>query len=514
MNVRANMRLNRFAKIATNTLCPMSSNWFIVQIRSLLINTTDPLKMPVCEYVPSTYTGINYEDVKRANESIVSPSLKPFYKQPLMIHEGRRQWLWDHRGKRYLDMFGGVATISVGHSHPNIVAAITEQASKLNHLSSVYMQPYLHEYVNKLISKFSGKLKVVYLTNSGSEANELAFLMARLHTRSHNIISLKNSYHGTTYGTLASTALGTWKYPFVAQPSGYMHTVFPDLYRGEWGGSKCRDSPVQTIGRNCNCSEGQCVASEKYFHDFEEMFCFSLPSAQSIAAFVAESIQGIGGVVQYPKYFLKKVYDYVHNKGGICIADEVQTGFGRTGEHFWGFEDHGVVPDIVTLAKGIGNGFPLGAVVTSTEIAENLNAALHFNTFGGNPIACAVGTTVLKIIEEEGLQENARIVGTYLINRLRTLLSEFPEVTGDIRGKGLMIGVELISNSKTKQPLEYEPMLNIFEDIKNMGVLLGKGGLYANVLRIKPPLCITKEDADFTFAVIKKALKKHQDNCT
>ncbi|XP_043261295.1 alanine--glyoxylate aminotransferase 2, mitochondrial isoform X1 [Colletes gigas] len=506
------MQIKKYINIGTNTLGRTSSKWLIVQIRSLAINVMNSPKMPVCEYVPSTYMGTSYEDLKRVYESVVSPSLKPFYKQPLIIHEGRGQWLWDHHGKRYLDMFGGVATVSVGHSHPKIVAAMTEQASKLNHVSSVYMQPRLHEYANKLISKFSGKLKVVYLTNSGSEANELAFLMARLYTRSHNIISLKNSYHGATYGTSASTSMGTWRYPSIAQPPGYVHTVYPDVYRGVWGGSKCRDSPVQMIERNCDCNEGQCVASEKYFREFEETFRFNLPCTQSVAGFVAESIQGVGGAVQYPKYFLKKVYDYVRNKGGVCIADEVQTGFGRTGDHFWGFENHGVVPDIVTMAKGIGNGFPLGAVVTTAEIANSLNSALHFNTFGGNPLACAVGIAVLKIIEEEGLQENARVVGTYLIERLSILLSEFPEIVGDVRGKGLMIGVELISNAKTKQPLEHERMVEIFEDIKNMGVLIGKGGLCANVLRIKPPLCITKEDADFTFEIIKRALKKHQEN--
>ncbi|XP_015438793.1 PREDICTED: alanine--glyoxylate aminotransferase 2, mitochondrial [Dufourea novaeangliae] len=449
-------------------------------------------EMPDCKHIPSTYTGPNYEDIKTAHETFVSPSLKPFYKEPLIIHEGKRQWLWDHRGKRYLDMFGGVATISVGHSHPRIVAAIIEQTSKLNHVSSVYMQPRLYEYV------------------CGSEANELAFLMARLHTRNHNIISLRNGYHGATYGTSASTAISTWKYPFIVQPPGYLHAVYPDVYRAQWGGSKCRDSPIQT-NRYCDCNQEQCIASEKYFCDFEEIFRFSSPYTEGVAAFIAESIQGIGGTVQYPKYFLKRVYEYVHKKGGLCIADEVQTGFSRTGEHFWGFESHGVVPDIVTLAKGIGNGFPLGAVVTSTEIANNLNTALHFNTFGGNPLACAVGITVLEIIEEEELQKNAQTVGTHLINLLNTLLSEFPNTVGDVRGKGLMIGIELISNPETKQPLETERMLEIFEDVKDMGVLLGKGGLYANILRIKPPLCVTKEDADFTFEVIKKALKKHQE---
>ncbi|XP_031849429.1 alanine--glyoxylate aminotransferase 2, mitochondrial [Nomia melanderi] len=503
------MSINNFVKISAN-IQYRNSKWFINQVRFFTINTTDLPKMPDCKYISSNYTGSNYEDMKTAYNSTVSPSLKPFYKEPLIIHEGKKQWLWDHLGKRYLDMFGGVATISVGHAHPKIVAAITEQTAKLNHVSSVYMHPRLYEYAKKLAKKFPGKLKVVYLTNSGSEANELAFLMARVYTRNNNIISLKNGYHGATYGTVASTAISTWRYPIIVQPSGYLHVGYPDVYKGQWGGSKCRDSIVQA-SRHCDCSQEKCVASDKYFCDFAETFCFSLPRTESVAAFIAESIQGVGGVVQYPKSFLQKVYDHVRSKGGLCIADEVQTGFGRTGEYFWGFEGHGVVPDIVTLAKGIGNGFPLGAVVTSAEIANSLNTALHFNTFGGNPVACAVGTTVLDIIEEERLQENADIIGTYLINRLNTLLLEFPNIVGDVRGKGLIIGVELISNPETKLPLKNEHILDIFENIKNMGVLLGKGGLHGNVLRIKPPLCVTKEDADFTFAVIKKALEEHQE---
>ncbi|XP_003489726.1 alanine--glyoxylate aminotransferase 2, mitochondrial isoform X1 [Bombus impatiens] len=508
------MLINKCVQVTT-TSANLSSfinlKWFSIQTRNFVTTVTDVSKMPDCEYVPFTYKITNYKEIKKAYESIISPSLKQFYKEPLLIHEGRGQWLWDHRGKRYLDMFGGVATVSVGHSHPKITAAISEQASKLNHVSSVYMHTHLYEYVTKLTTKFSNKLRVVYLTNSGSEANELAFLMARIYTRNQNIVSLKNGYHGATYGTSASTAMSTWKFPFVAQPPGYLHAVYPDVYKGDWGGSKCRDSPVQVIGRECDCGDEECVASEKYFQKFDESFRFSLASTHSVAAFVAESIQGIGGAVQYPKYFLQKIYNYIHEKGGLCIADEVQTGFGRTGEHFWGFENHDVEPDIVTLAKGIGNGFPLGAVVTSSEISESLNSALHFNTFGGNPLACIVGSTVLDIIKEEDLQQNAYTVGTHLIDRLSTLLLEFPNIVGDVRGKGLMIGIELISNFETKKPLQTEYVLEIFENIKNMGVLVGKGGLHANVLRIKPPLCVTKMDADFTFAVIKRTLEIHQE---
>ncbi|XP_015595450.1 alanine--glyoxylate aminotransferase 2, mitochondrial isoform X2 [Cephus cinctus] len=391
-----------------------------------------------------------------------------------------------------------------------LVAAATEQMSKLGHTTSIYMHPRICEYTEKLIGKMPKELDVVYLVNSGSEATELAFLMARLYTGSQDIISLNNCYHGGSYASSASTAMSTWRFP-VCKPPGHIHVMNPDVYRGRWGGSHCRDSPVSPGGRKCDCTDDYCLAADKYFAEFEETFRFELPNDGSVAAFIAESIQGIGGAVQYPKTYLKKVYDLIHKNGGLCIIDEVQTGFGRTGEHFWGFQGHGVQPDIVTMAKGIGNGFPMGAVVTTSEIAQHLNKALHFNTFGGNPVACAVGSTVLDIIEEEGLQQNSWKVGTHLLHRLSALRLDHPTVIGDVRGKGLMIGVELISDPETRKPLPHEQMMEIFEDIKNMGVLLGKGGLDTNVLRIKPPMCVTIADADFTVEVIKRAIEIHQD---
>ncbi|XP_043280950.1 alanine--glyoxylate aminotransferase 2, mitochondrial isoform X2 [Venturia canescens] len=473
-------------------------------------STYDLSEMPECNYVPSIYSGATYDTVRESRTKNVSPSHKPFYKTPLLIHEGRDQWLWDHTGRRYLDMFGGIVTVSVGHCHPKIVAAASTQLGRLAHTTSIYMHSGFYEYAEKLRSKLPNELSVVYMVNSGSEATDLAFLMARLYTGAHDIISLQNCYHGAGIGSVASTAMSTWRYP-VSQPPGYIHAMNPDPYKGLWGGPQCRDCPVRSKPQNCDCTENDCFASDNYLEEFKKVFKYSSPGNGRVAAFIAESIQGIGGVVQYPKSYLKKVYELVRDKGGVCIADEVQTGFARTGDHFWGFEGHQVQPDIVTMAKGIGNGFPMGAVVTTPKIAAVLDKALHFNTFGGNPVACAVGSAVLDVIEEERLQENALTVGTYMLHRLSTLKLDHPNIVGDVRGKGLMIGVELVSDQATRAPLSTNHMLEIFEDIKDMGVLVGKGGLDANVLRIKPPMCVTKQDVDFTIEVFKSAFDKFRD---
>jgi alanine-glyoxylate transaminase/(R)-3-amino-2-methylpropionate-pyruvate transaminase len=222
-----------------------------------------------------------------------------------------------------------------------------------------------------------------------------------------------------------------------------------------------------------------------------------------VAAFFAETIQGVGGAVVCPEGYLHQVYGHVRNAGGLCIADEVQTGFGRTGSHYWGFETQGVIPDIVTLAKGIGNGLPLAAVVTTPQIAKSLTERIHFNTFGGNPVSCAAGKAVLEVIDRENLQQNCLAMGGYLIDGLNSLMQRH-NLIGDVRGLGLMLGVELVKDRRSKEPAGQE-CARVFERAKELGLLIGKGGLYGNVLRIKPPMCITKEDVDFMVQVLDTA---------
>lgn len=462
--------------------------------------------MPPCDFVPEKYESLPYDHVVNVRKKNLSAGLATYYRKPLLFHQGHMQWLFDHEGHRYLDFFGGIVTVSVGHCHPKVTEAAKKQLGRLWHTTNIYLHSPLHEYAEKLTSRLPGKLKVLHLTNSGSEANDLALNMARLYTGNYDIISLRSGYHGASPYTLGVTAVSAYK-PGVPTGFGCHTTMCPDVYRGIWGGSHCRDSPVQTT-RTCSCSADSCEAKDRYVEQLKDTLETS--TARRIAAFIAEPIMGVGGVVQYPKGFLKEAYDLVRERGGLCIADEVQTGFGRTGSHFWGFQTHDVMPDIVTMAKGIGNGFPMGAVVTTEEIDAAFARSMHFNTFGGNPMASTVGSAVLDAIEEDGLQDNCKTVGTYLLLALSKLRDKF-EIVGDIRGKGFMIGIELVTDKKTRRPLPAGELNVIWEHCKDNGLLLGKGGLYNNTFRIKPPMCITKEDADFAVAVLETALSKYLD---
>ncbi|KAM6470075.1 alanine--glyoxylate aminotransferase 2, mitochondrial [Liasis olivaceus] len=466
-------------------------------------------KMPPCAFLPEKYESYPYEQMRKIRRENVFPSLHTYYKRPLLIHQGHMQWLFDSEGRRYLDFFAGIATVNVGHCHPKVTAAAQKQLGRLGHTSNIYLHPGIQEYAEKLAALLPGSLKVIYLTNSGTEANDLAVLIARLFTRSDDIICLRGGYHGGSAYIMGVTAIGKYKHG-VANGANCHSTMLPDVFRGPWGGSRCRDSVVQTI-RKCSCSSATCRAKDQYIEQFKDTLQTCVPN--KIAAFIAEPIQGVNGAVQFPKGFLKEAYQLVRERGGVCIADEVQTGFARTGSHFWGFQGHDVIPDIVTLAKGIGNGFPMAAVVTTAEIAHVLTESFHFNTFGGNPVACVVGSAVLDTIAEDGLQKNSEDVGTHLLLEFAKLRDKF-EIVGDVRGKGLMIGIEMVKNKETRQPLPAEEIDQIWEDCKDMGVLIGKGGMYLQTFRIKPPMCITKEDADFAVAVFHEALVRHMERTT
>ncbi|CAL4939278.1 unnamed protein product [Urochloa decumbens] len=436
-------------------------------------------RMPAFDHVPLPYDGPSAAEIARKRAEYLSPSLFHFYSKPLNIVEGKRQYLFDEHGRRYLDAFAGIATVCCGHCHPDVVDAIAAQARRLQHSTVLYLNHAIADFAEALASKLPGDLKVVFFTNSGTEANELAILMARLYTGSHDIISLRNSYHGNAAGTMGATAQKNWKFNVVQ--SGVHHAVNPDPYRGAFG-----------------------TDAEKYVRDVQEIIEFG--TTGQVAGFISEAIQGVGGIVEVSPGYLPLAYEKVRNAGGLCIADEVQAGFARVGSHFWGFETHGVVPDIVTMAKGIGNGIPLGAVVTTPEIAQVLTRRCYFNTFGGNPLCTAGGLAVLKVLEKEKLQENALVVGSYLKDRLRGL-QEKHEIIGDVRGTGFMLGVELVTDRQLKTPAK-EEICHAMEHMKDMGVLVGKGGFYGNVFRITPPLCFTKEDADFFVEVMDIALSK------
>ncbi|XP_006902189.1 PREDICTED: alanine--glyoxylate aminotransferase 2, mitochondrial-like [Elephantulus edwardii] len=464
-------------------------------------------QMPPCDFIPEKYKALPYNRVLEIHEQHLSPVVTAYFKKPLLLHQGHMEWLFDSDGNRYLDFFSGIVTVSVGHCHPKINTEAQEQLNRLWHTSTVFFHAPVHEYAEKLSALLPDPLKVIFLTNSGSEANDLAMLLARAHTNSTDIISFRGAYHGCSPYTLGLTSVGSYKTELPVG-TGCQATMCPDVFHGPWGGSHCRDSPVQTT-RKCSCAPESCQAKDLYVEQFKDTL--NTVVAKSVAGFFAEPIQGVNGVIQYPKGFLKEAFQLVREKGGVCIADEIQTGFGRLGSHFWGFQTHGVLPDIVTMAKGIGNGFPMAAVVTTPEIAKSLSKRLlHFNTFGGNPLACAIGSAVLKVIKEDILQENSHEVGTYMLLKLAKLRDEF-DIVGDVRGKGLMIGMEMVKDKSSRQPLPREEVNQIHEACKQMGLLIGRGGIFFQTFRIAPSMCITKPEVDFAVEVIRSALIQHME---
>jgi alanine-glyoxylate transaminase / (R)-3-amino-2-methylpropionate-pyruvate transaminase len=437
--------------------------------------------LPPFSYTPRTYTGPSAEEVLALRKEFLNPALFLAYRKPIMIVEGKGQYLFDEHGRRYLDGFAGIATVSVGHCHPDVVAAANLQNETLQHATTIYLHPNIALYARDLAAKLPGNLKVCYFVNSGSEANDLAVLMARAFSGNYDVIALQNAYHGGNASGMALSALSTWKFN-VPHSFGVHHAIPPYSYRGRYG----HDDPE---------------AGKAYAEDVRRVIDYA--TSGRIAAFIAESIQGVGGTVLFPEGYLKHVYKHVRAAGGVCIADEVQTGFGRTGESYWGFEGYGVIPDIVTMAKGIGNGVPLGAVVTTPEIAKSLAQRIHFNTFGGNPVCCAQGRAVLQVIDREKLQENALQVGNLLLAGFNRLAKKH-NLIGEVRGKGLMLGIELVKDRVTKEPAT-EECAQVHETARDLGLLLGKGGLFANTLRIKPPLCLTRLDAEFLVDVLDAA---------
>lgn len=437
--------------------------------------------LPPFDYQPKKYTGPSADEVLAQRKQFMNPGIFLYYKKPIMFVEGKMQYIWDDAGKRYLDGLGGIVTISVGHCHPHVVAAANQQNETLQHSTTIYLHPNVTAFAEKLASKLPGELKVCYFVNSGSEANDLALLMARASTGNYDMIALRNAYHGGNASGMGVTAHSTWKYN-VPHSFGVHHAIAPYPYRGPYG-------------------YDDADAGRKYANDVKEVIDFATPG--KVAGFIAESIQGVGGFVEFPQGYLKDVYGYVRAAGGVCIADEVQTGFGRTGTHFWGFETQGVVPDIVTMAKGIGNGCPLAAVVTTAKIAQSLTGKVHFNTFGGNPVVSAMGKAVLEVIEKEKLQENSLKMGARIRGGLEKLQQKYP-LMGDVRGKGLMIGVEMVKDRKTKEPAKAE-CAEVLEQAREMGLLIGKGGLWGQTIRFAPPMCINQADADFIIEVFDAA---------
>jgi alanine-glyoxylate transaminase / (R)-3-amino-2-methylpropionate-pyruvate transaminase len=438
--------------------------------------------LPPFDYQPKAYTGPSAEAVLKLRREFLSPGIFLYYKKPMMLVEGKAQYVFDDKGRRYLDGLGGIVTVSVGHCHPHVVEAARRQNELLQHSTTIYLNPNVAEYAEKLASKMPGHLKVCYFVNSGSEATDLAMLMARAYTGNFDIVALRNCYHGGNMSSMGLTAHSTWKFN-VPHSFGVHHAIAPDPYRGQWG----RAEPE---------------AGKHYAGDVKSVIDYA--TSGRVAGFIAESIQGVGGCVVFPDGYLRHAYEHVRAAGGLCIADEVQAGFGRTGTHFWGFETQDVIPDIVTMAKGIGNGCPLAAVVTTPQIASTLTQRVHFNTFGGNPVVSAQGKAVLEVIERENLQANSLRVGGFILAGLEKLKAKH-NIIGDVRGKGLLLGLELVKDRASKEPAKSE-CAQVVETCRDLGLLVGKGGLWGQTIRLAPPMIVTQADAQFLLDVLDAAL--------
>ncbi|HMJ82066.1 MAG TPA: aminotransferase class III-fold pyridoxal phosphate-dependent enzyme [Vicinamibacterales bacterium] len=418
------------------------------------------------------------DEILAARRRFVGGNVSVGYRRPLQVVRGAMQYLFDEAGRRYIDAYNNVP--HVGHSHPRVVEAAARQMRALN-TNTRYLDEHLAGYAERLAETMPEPLRICYFVNSGSEANELALRLARAHTRQRDLIVLDAAYHGNT-----TTLIDISPYKFngpggQGQPPWVQVVPIPDVYRGEFrGATDYADTVARAIDRLRAAGVGLC-------------------------GFIAESCPSVGGQIMFPPGYLTAVYRHVRDAGGVCIADEVQTAYGRIGTHFYAFEEQHVVPDIVVLGKPIGNGYPLGAVVTTEEIAESFDNGMEFfSTFGGSTVSCAVGLEVLDVVRDEQLQAHAREVGDYLLSRLRSL-PDRSALVGDVRGSGLFLGVELVRDRETLEPAAAEAS-DVVNRLREEGVLIGTDGPYHNVLKIRPPMPFSVEDADVLTSALESAL--------
>jgi 4-aminobutyrate aminotransferase-like enzyme/Ser/Thr protein kinase RdoA (MazF antagonist) len=416
------------------------------------------------------------EETLAGRRAHLGGNLSISYDEPLKIVRGWKQFLYDDTGREFLDVYNNVPL--VGHSHPRVVEAVQKQIALLN-TNTRYLHDNIVLYAERLTAKLPAPLKICYFLNSASEANELALRLARAHTGREDIIVLDHAYHGNTT-TLIDISPYKFNGPGGTGKKPWVHIApIPDDYRGPY-------------------KRGDPEAGPKYARHVDEILTHVKP-----AAYIAESLPSVGGQIVFPPGYLSEVYKSVRAAGGVAIADEVQVGFGRLGSHFWGFQMQGVTPDIIVLGKPIGNGFPLAAVITTAEIAASFDNGMEFfSTFGGNPVACAAGLAVLEVLEEERLQENALQVGNHLLNALRAIDHE---IIGDLRGSGLFLGIELVRDRATLETASTEAS-RVVNAMRELGILVGTDGPHHNVIKLRPPLCFTKEDADRLVGVLKEVI--------
>ena len=423
---------------------------------------------------------MNRGEVVQKHRDYLFPCVVNYYTQPLVAERGEGQYLWDLEGRRYLDFFGGILTISVGHCNPKVTRRIKEQTDHLQHTSTLYPNRQVVALAEKLAQITPGRLQKSFFTNSGTEANETAVLLARMATGSFEVVALRHGYSGHSLLAKSLTAQAPWRRSGVISV-GVTHALNPYCYR-------C------PLGLKYPSCEVACA------NDVEEVI--RTTTSGHIAAFLAEPIQGVAGFITPPKEYFKIVFNIVKKYGGLFVADEVQTGFGRTGRKWFGIEHWEVEPDILTSAKGMANGVPVGVTIAAPEVADAFQG-MTISTFGGNPVTSVAASATIEVIEEEKLLENCDEVGQYLRGKLEELQRKHP-VIGDVRGMGLMQGMELVKDRKTKEPAPEETN-QMMDRSKENGLLIGKGGLYGNVLRISPPLTVSKADVDEAASILDRS---------
>ncbi len=455
------------------------------------------------------------DEILAARRRLIGGNVSIGYRRPVHIVRGSRQYLFDETGRRYIDGYNNVP--HVGHCHPRIVEAAERQMRALN-TNTRYLHENLTSYAERITSTLPAPLRVCYFVNSGSEANELALRLARARTRQRDLIVLDAAYHGNTT-TLVDISPYKFNGPGGMGKPDWVHVVpVPDSYRGRYkshedarlkpsrygDGEDARLKPSRHgDGDDARLSpahpnvdpHGDSDLGAKYADVVAQSIDELRANGRGLCGFIAESCPSVAGQIMLPAGYLEAVYVHVRAAGGVCIADEVQTAYGRIGTHFYAFEEQGVVPDIVVLGKPIGNGHPIGAVVTTREIAASFDNGMEFfSTFGGNTVSCAVGLAVLDVLEDERLQEHAERVGAHLLGRLRPLVDRSPLV-GDVRGSGLFIGVELVRDRETLEPAMADAS-DIVNRLREEGILIGTDGPHHNVLKIRPPMPFNTEDAD------------------
>ncbi len=427
------------------------------------------------------------KEVYEKHKKYLVPCVATYYKEPVILDRGKGKYVYDIDGREYLDFFGGIVTISVGHCDDEITTKTCEQMRRLQHTSTMYPTVPIVSLAEKMAQITPGKLQKSFFTNSGTEAVETAILLAQLYTRSHEIIALRHGYSGASLLAMNITAHGNYR---------LVESLVPGIKHAH----------------NAYCF--RCAFGKEYPHcdldcarDVKELI--ETTTSGHPAAFIAEPIQGVGGFITPPKEYFKEVVSIVKKHGGLFICDEVQTGWGRTGGKMFGIEHWEVEPDIMVMAKGAANGAPVGITIATPEVGESLKGS-HLSTFGGNPVTATAVLTTIDVIEKRELVQNAEKTGIYLKDGLNGLKEKY-RVIGEVRGMGLIQAMEIVKAEKEPAP---DVVAEIFEMTKEQGLLIGKGGLYGNVIRITPPLTIEKGDIDQAVQIMERAFEKIQASHT